>query len=59
MIWMYHKDNGKTLDLSYQKEFEKIWKWIKENNLRDISPGRHDIDGNNLYVNILNYDTKN
>lgn len=32
--------------------FEAVVRFLDENDLNNLTPGRHDIDGDNLYVNI-------
>ncbi len=59
MIWSYYsKSNNKILNSAYSDELSKIYKWIAENDLNKIRLGKHIIDGENLYVNILQYETK-
>lgn len=44
--------------IKLNKKFEKVWDFLKENNLNDMPAGRHEIDGSNLYLNIDEYETK-
>lgn len=53
--------NKKTFAISYYKNPErwnKAFRFLKENDLLTLSPGRHDIDGDNLYVSITDYETR-
>lgn len=54
--------NRKTLAVSYfnQKErWDKAFEFLKTTNLEELAPGRHDIDGDNLYAAVSEYITKN
>ena len=54
--------NKKDLAISYYKikdRWNSAFAFMKENDLSTIKPGRHDIDGDNLYISITDYNTKN
>ncbi len=38
---------------------DKVVDFINSNNLQDLNCGRHNIDADNVYVSIQEYDTKN
>ena len=54
----YGKTLNLILDSEYKEELRKIREWIDANDLNSISLGIHEICGNDLYVNILQYETK-
>ena len=58
MIWSYYSKYIASLDSLYEEELNMIIDWIEDNDLNSVSSGRHDIDGDHVYVNVLNYDTK-
>lgn len=39
-------------------KFQKVSDFLKENNLKDMKTGKYEIDGQNIYVNIDEYETK-
>lgn len=52
-------DNLKNFNnyIKLHKNFEQVEKYLEK--IKEFEPGRHEIDGNNLYVNIDEYVTKN
>lgn len=38
-------------------KFEKAFKFLEENNLEEMECGRYEIDGNNLFISIMEYNT--
>ncbi|HSL85327.1 MAG TPA: YhcH/YjgK/YiaL family protein, partial [Bacteroidales bacterium] len=54
--------NRKALALSWNNNPERwnaAFRFLKENDLAELAPGRYDIDGDNLYVSVSEYLTKN
>ncbi len=54
--------NRKSLALSWYNNPERwnaAFRFLKENDLAELAPGRYDIDGDNLYVSVSEYLTKN
>lgn len=47
------------VDLSdtVRARFEKAFEWIAAQDLEALEPGRHDIDGDELYANVFAFDT--
>ncbi len=58
MIWTYYKTNISGIDNEYSSELAYIDNWIRNNDMQTVEAGRHDVDGDRLYVNILEYETK-
>lgn len=53
--------NKKTFAVSYFKNkerWDKAFEFLKTANLEELAPGRHDIDGDNLYAAVSEYITK-
>lgn len=40
-----------------EDKIKKCFTYYKENDLMSLDPGRHDIDGDELFVNIVEYET--
>ena len=40
-------------------DFEKVFNFLKRADLASLAPGRYDIDGNNVYALVQEYETKN
>lgn len=51
---------SKTIDENFgiEQELRKCYQFIKENDLSELQCGKYIIEGENLYVNIVNYQTK-
>ena len=49
--------NAKTY-YSLSTGIEKGLKWLEDSNLKDLNVGRYYIDGENLYANVDEYETK-
>lgn len=62
--WTVKPDNSidkKTLAVNYFKNkerWDKAFAFLKDNDLSSIATGRHDIDGDNLFVSVSDYLTK-
>lgn len=52
---------GKTSNLDeyayLEEKFKKAFDYYKDNNLLDLGPGSHPIDGDQVFVNIAHYQT--
>lgn len=63
--WKVAPDNSmnkREMAVSYFKlkdRWDSAFAFLKDNDLSTIKAGRHDVDGNNLYVSITDYLTKN
>lgn len=63
--WQVAPDNSinrKNLAVSYFKNkdrWDSAFTFLKDNDLSLLEAGRHDIDSDNLYVSITDYNTKN
>ena len=44
--------------ISLNKNFEKAFKFIENNNLEEVSNGRYEIDGDNVFVLIQSYTSR-
>ncbi len=56
-----HSVDSRELADSYHKlkeRWDKAFRFLNDNNLDEMQPGRYDIDGDNLYATISNYMTK-
>ena len=54
--------NKKSMALSYFKNrerWDKAFKFLKENDLTKLENKKHELDGDNLFVNVSEYNTKN
>ncbi len=58
MIWFSVTGNADFPDSLYKEEISKVVKWVDEHSDNLPTTGRHDIDGDDLYVNVMNYTTK-
>ncbi|MBQ3642710.1 YhcH/YjgK/YiaL family protein [bacterium] len=50
-------DNSEKYE-NINKNFKKVFDYIKTHNLKEMECGRHEIDGNNLYFNLQQGETK-
>ena len=53
--------NRKLFAVSFHKNpdrWNKAFLFLKENDLMKLTPGRHDIDGDNLFVSVTDYETR-
>lgn len=63
--WQVNPDNSinrKSLAVSYFKNSERwdsAFTFLKNNDLASLEAKRHDLDGDNLFVSITDYNTKN
>ena len=63
--WQVKPDNSiskRDMAISYfriKDRWDSAFAFLKNSDLSAINAGRHDIDGNNLYVSITDYNTKN
>lgn len=52
--------NKKYLNIeSYDEKMQKVFKYLEDNKLEDFDSGSYEIDGTEVFVNIINYTTKN
>lgn len=61
MIWLkYNKMAVETFpDSRYIESIQRIVKYISSTEMEKLPLGMHEIDGDNLYVNVIEYVTKN
>lgn len=63
--WAVTPDNSinrKSLAVNYfnhKQRWDSVFIFLKDNDLASLEPGRYDVDGNNAYVTITDYKTKN
>lgn len=49
---------GNEASYNYNSEnFKKAFKWLKETNLEELTPGNYPIDGDKVYANVQEYDS--
>src|SRR5574344_97066 len=55
-----HKDKLENAEIYYNvnKKFEKAFNYLKNTDLKNLPNGRYEIDGEKLYVNVQDYQTK-